>query len=156
MSDTADTAKVIVRPPLALGVAAIAGLVLGWFLPLQFLPAKLPGRWLGASVFVLAFALFAWAVATMTRAGSNVPTNLPTTTIVEHGPYHFTRNPIYLAMFLGLIGLAIAFDDLWLLVMLVFFAVAIRYGVVAREEAYLERKFGEVYRGYRSRVRRWL
>jgi hypothetical protein len=47
--------------------AAIAGLMLGWFLPLQFLPAKLPGRWLGAAVFVLAFALFAWAVATMTR-----------------------------------------------------------------------------------------
>jgi len=71
-------------------------------------------------------------------------------------PYRFTRNPIYLAMFLGLIGLAIAFDNLWLLMMLVPFALVVRYGVVAREEAYLERKFGDVYRGYRSRVRRWL
>jgi protein-S-isoprenylcysteine O-methyltransferase Ste14 len=59
-------------------------------------------------------------------------------------------------MFLGLIGLAIAFDSLWLLVALVPFALVIRYGVVAREEAYLERKFGDVYRSYRSRVRRWL
>src|SRR5215471_8825066 len=58
-------------------------------------------------------------------------------------------------MFLGLIGLAVAFDNLWLLMMLVPFALVIRYGVVAREEAYLERKFGDVYRGYRSRVRRW-
>jgi protein-S-isoprenylcysteine O-methyltransferase Ste14 len=107
-------------------------------------------------VIALALALFAWAIVTVTRAGSNVPTSLPTTTIVESGPYRFTRNPIYLGMFLGLIGLAIAFDDLWLLVMLVPFALGIRYGVVAREEAYLERKFGDVYRGYRSRVRRWL
>jgi len=59
-------------------------------------------------------------------------------------------------MFLGLIGVAIAFDNFWLLMMLVPFALVIRYGVVVREEAYLERKFGNVYRGYRSRVRRWL
>ena len=71
-SDTADTAPIIVRRPLALGRAAIAGLMLGWFLPLQFLPAKLPGRWLGAAVFVLAFALFAWAVATMTRVSPDI------------------------------------------------------------------------------------
>ena len=96
------------------------------------------------------------AIVTITKAGSNVPTNRPTTTIVESGPYRFTRNPIYLGMFLGLIGLAIAFDNLWLLMMLVPFALIICYGVVAREEAYLERTFGDVYRGYRSRVRRWL
>jgi protein-S-isoprenylcysteine O-methyltransferase Ste14 len=59
-------------------------------------------------------------------------------------------------MFLGLIGLAIAFDTLWLLIVLVPFARVIRYGVVAREEAYLEQKFGDLYRVYRSRVRRWL
>jgi protein-S-isoprenylcysteine O-methyltransferase Ste14 len=71
-------------------------------------------------------------------------------------PNRFTRNPIYLSMFLGLIGLASAFDNLWLLMMPVPFALVIRHGVAAREEAYLERKFGDVYRGYRSRVRRWL
>jgi hypothetical protein len=56
----------------------------------------------------------------------------------------------------GQIGLAIAFDNLWLLQMLVPFALVIRYGVVAREETYLERKFGDLYRDYRLRVRRWL
>ena len=92
----------------------------------------------------------------MTRAGSNVPTRLPTTTIVETGPYRFTRNPIYLGMVLGLIGLAIGFNSFWLLVTLVPFALVIRYGAITREEAYLERKFGDVYRRYRARVRRWL
>ena len=107
-------------------------------------------------MFALALALFAWAIVTMTRAGSNVPTSLPSTTIVDTGPYRFTRNPIYLGMMLGLIGLAVALNSLWLLLTLAPFALVIRYGVVAREEAYLERKFGDVYRHYRARVRRWL
>jgi protein-S-isoprenylcysteine O-methyltransferase Ste14 len=156
MDNATDTAQVIIRPPLAWGLAVIAGLALDWLVPWPFLPANLPAGWLGAMVFVLALALVAWAIVTITRAGSNVPTNLPTTTIVGSGPYRFTRNPIYLGMFLGLIGLAIAFDNPWLLMMLVPFALIIPYVVVAREEAYLERKFGDVYRGYRSRVRRWL
>jgi protein-S-isoprenylcysteine O-methyltransferase Ste14 len=164
MADTADTANVIVRPPIAWALAVLAGLALNWLMPLPFLPAVVSAGWLGAIVFVLALLLVAWAmlllvawaITTMTRAGSNVPTNLPTTTIVEAGPYRFTRNPIYLGMVLGLIGLAIAFNSLWLLMTLALFALVIRYGVITREEAYLERKFGDVYRRYRARVRRWL
>ena len=156
MADTADNAHVIVRPPIAWGLAVLAGFALDWLVPLPFLPAVMPEEWLGALVFILALSLITWAIVTMTGAGSNVPTDRPTTTIVESGPYRFTRNPIYLAMILGLIGLSIAFDNLWLLAVLVPFALVIRYGVVAREEVYLERKFGDVYRGYRNRVRRWL
>ena len=156
MNDTPGTAQVLIRPPLAWALAVIAGLVLDWLAPLPFLPEDWPAGLLGAVVFVLALAQAIWAIDTMTRAGTNVPTNRPTTAIVESGPYRFTRNPIYLGMLLSLIGLAIAFNNLWLLTMLVPFALVIRYGVVAREEAYLERKFGDVYRGYRSRVRRWL
>ena len=156
MSNTADNAQVIIRPPLVWALAVIAGFALNWLMPLPFVPAAVPAGWLGGTVFVLALALFAWAIATITRAGSNVPTNMPTTSIVATGPYRFTRNPIYLGMILGLVGLAIAVDGLWLFITLVPFFLVIRYGVVAREEAYLERKFGEVYRRYRARVRRWL
>ena len=66
------------------------------------------------------------------------------------------RNPIYLGMFLGQIGLILAFNSLWLLMTLVPFVLVIRYSVVAREEAYLARKFNDAYRDYYSRVRRWL
>jgi len=156
MVDTTDTANVIIRPPIAWAVAVLGGLALNWLLPLPFVPATVPAGWLGATVFALALALFAWAIVTITRAGSNVPTNRPTTTIVDRGPYRLTRNPIYLGMVLGLIGLAIALNSLWLLLTLVPFALVIRYGVVASEEAYLERKFGDDYRRYRARVRRWL
>jgi protein-S-isoprenylcysteine O-methyltransferase Ste14 len=156
MSDSTDTAHVIIRPPIAWALAVLAGLALDWLVQLPFVPVMLPAGWLGATVFALALALAVWAIVTMTRAGSSVPTNLPTATIVETGPYRVTRNPIYLGMFLGLAGLAIAFDSLWLLATLAAFALVIRYGVVAREEAYLERRFGDVYRRYRARVRRWL
>jgi protein-S-isoprenylcysteine O-methyltransferase Ste14 len=156
MADTAETAQVIVRPPLAWGLAIIGGLVLDWLVPSHFVPTNLPAGWIGIIIFVLAVALAVWAIVTISSAGSNVPTDRPTTAIVESGPYRFTRNPIYLGMFLGLVGLAIALNDLWLLVTLVPFALVIRYGVVAREEAYLERNFGDAYAGYRSRVRRWL
>ncbi|SHJ45301.1 Protein-S-isoprenylcysteine O-methyltransferase Ste14 [Bradyrhizobium lablabi] len=123
----------------------LAAVALQWLMPLPFMPAAVPAGWIGGAVFAIALALAAWAITTITRAGSNVPTNMPTTTIVDTGPYRFTRDPIYLGMFLGLVGLAIAFDSLWLLAALVPFVLVIRYGVVAREEAYLERKCGHAY-----------
>jgi protein-S-isoprenylcysteine O-methyltransferase Ste14 len=155
-SGTADTAEVLVRPPLAWAVSAVVGIALGWLVPLRFVPSAVPATWLGGIVFVAALVLFAWAVTSMTRAGSNVPTSMPSKIIVATGPYRFTRNPIYLGMMLSLVGLAIAFDSVWLLAALVVFFLVIRYGVVAREEVYLERKFGDDYRSYRAHVRRWL
>ena len=158
MAEPPDTANVAVRPPIAWAVAAGAGLGLSWLRRLPFLPAAWTTQTfvVGGMVFVLAMGLFAWAIATMTRAGSNVPTSQPTTLIVETGPYRFTRNPIYLGMALALFGLAVMFDSVWLLLAMALFALVIRYGVIAREEAYLERKFGDIYGRYRARVRRWL
>jgi protein-S-isoprenylcysteine O-methyltransferase Ste14 len=156
MSATAATAEVVIRPPLAWALAVMAGFALDWLMPLPLLPAAVPARWLGGAVLAVALALFAWAIATIMLSGSNVPTNRPTIAIVATGPYRFTRNPIYFGMMLALAGLAIAFDSAWLLLVLAPFALVIRYGVVAREEAYLERRFGEVYRRYCARVRRWL
>jgi protein-S-isoprenylcysteine O-methyltransferase Ste14 len=151
-----DNANAVVRPPIAWALAILAGLGLDWVYPLPSIPASVPAAWIGAAIFVLGLAIAIWAIATIRKAGSNVETVKPTTTIIASGPYGFTRNPIYTGMFLGLIGLAVGFDSLWLLATLVPFALVIRYGVVAREEAYLERKFGSVYLDYKSRVRRWL
>lgn len=156
MQDRADTPNAVIRPPIALAIAVAAGLALNWLYPLPLDPAGAPNAWAGTAIIALGFALVVWAIVTISRAGSNVETVKPTTAIVASGPYRFTRNPIYLGMFLGLTGLAVALNTLWLLAALVVFYGVIRYGVVAREETYLERKFAGGYLDYKARVRRWL
>jgi protein-S-isoprenylcysteine O-methyltransferase Ste14 len=156
MPQDSDTSNAVVRPPLAWLAAFVAGVAIDRLLPLRFVPGSVPAVWVGAAIFALAFAFAVWAIATIRGAGTRIETTKPTTTIVATGPYRFTRNPVYLGMIVGQVGLAVAFDSLWLLATLVPFCLVIRYGVVAREEAYLERKFGEAYLGYKARVRRGL
>ena len=156
MSEAPDHANTLVRPPVALLLAFVAGLALDWLYPLPFVPAGLPHPWVGVGVFVLGLTLVVWAIRTLKAGGTPVQGYKPTSAIVDRGPYRFTRNPIYAGMFVGLAGLAVAFNTLWLLVALVAFFAIVRFGVVAREETYLERKFGDAYRDYKARVRRWL
>jgi len=156
MAETVDRPDVVIPPPIAWALAILAGLVAGWLYPLQFVPTSIPRAWVAGGVYALGLALAIWAIMTIRRAGTQFDINKPTTAIVENGPYRFTRNPIYLGMFLGQTGIAIGFDNLWVLGMLAPFYLVIRHGVVAREEVYLERKFGTVYLGYKSHVRRWI
>src|SRR5260370_34403781 len=107
MADAADTSNVIVRPPIAWALAVLAELALNWLMPLPFLATAVSAGWLGTIVFALALALIAWAISAMTRAGSNVPTRLPTTTILETGPHRFSRHPIYPRLVLGPYGRAV-------------------------------------------------
>src|SRR5688572_29801972 len=156
MAHEPDRSNAIIRPPIALLIAFGVGLGLDRLYPLPFVPASIPRVLTGGAVFAAGLALAIWAIVTIRRAGSEVETTKPTTAIVSHGPYRFTRNPIYSGMLLGLAGLAIGFDTLWILLALIPFYLVIRYGVIAREEAYLERKFGQAYLGYKSQVRRWV
>ncbi len=156
MAEARDKPDVAVHPPIAWALAIVAGLAADRLYEWPFVPPPFPHVWIGAGVFAAGAALALWAVVTMRQAGTRVETYKPTTAIVADGPYRVTRNPIYLGLFLGQTGFAIGFDNLWLLAMLVPFILVIRYGVIAREEAYLERKFGAVYLGYKSRTRRWL
>src|SRR5437879_5720006 len=110
MAETSDTANAIVRPPLALAAAIVAGLGADWLYPLKFVPPSLPRVWVGAGIFAAGFALVIWAILMIRRAGTPVETIKPTTAIVANGPYRWTRNPIYLGMMLGLAGLAAGFD----------------------------------------------
>ena len=156
MSGVVDRANVVIQPPLAWALAFVAGLAVDWFYPSPFVPTAIPRAWIGGGVFAVGLALAIWAIVAIRKAGTRVEVNKPTTAIVADGPYKFTRNPIYIGMFLGQAGLAIGFDNLWVIAMLVPFYLVIRYGVIAREETYLARKFDAVYIVYKSRVRRWL
>jgi len=154
-----DIPGVIARPPLIFLGAVVAGLALDWLVPLPFASGGLGGAfqyWLGGALIVAGLAAAATAVWQFHRAGTNAPTWRPTTALVTDGLYRYSRNPIYLAMSVSFLGIAIAVNTLWLLIMLVPTLLIMHRGVILREERYLEAKFGDAYRRYTAAVRRWL
>ena len=92
----------------------------------------------------------------MSRAGESPNVYKPTGAIVPTGPYAFTRNPMYLSMTVLYSGIAFIFNATWPIIFLPAVLFVIHYGVINREERYLERKFGEEYISYRAKVRRWI
>ena len=117
-----------------------------------------PDRWgpLGLVFMALAVALAGWAARTLRRHETDVRPWKPTTAIVTTGPYGLTRNPIYLAFALFQVGIGLWQDSLAIVLMVIPAVVATNRWVIAREEAYLARKFGEPYESYLTQVRRWL
>ena len=101
-----DRAAVAFHPPLLLLLLIVGGVIGSWIWPASFLPDSL-ALGVGLPIVVIALAVFAWAVTTMTRGGASVPTHTPTDAIVGHGPFRFSRNPIYLSMTLLLIGIGV-------------------------------------------------
>ncbi|MGY3149496.1 protein-S-isoprenylcysteine O-methyltransferase Ste14 [Bradyrhizobium sp. USDA 3397] len=110
----------------------------------------------GALLFVAGAAMMLAAAGLFRRLGTNVPPSQPTTLIATTGPYRWTRNPMYLGMALIYAGLAISFDGPIAFALLPLVLIAIQTQVIAREERYLEAKFGDDYRRYKAKVRRWL
>ena len=157
MNDTA-TAGVIVRPPLLFLAALLLGLASDHLLPLPFVVTEtdLVHLMIAGSLILIGLALAAAGIRDFSRAGTPVPTNEPTRALVTTGIHGWSRNPIYVDMFLVYGGLAVAAPSPWTLIFTLPLAITIRYGIVAREEAYLERRFRDAYRDYTSRVRRWL
>jgi protein-S-isoprenylcysteine O-methyltransferase Ste14 len=155
MSNDRDTAGVILPPPLLLLAALIVGLALGYLWPLPFASASL--RYPVAAVLAVAGAALAGtAMLGFRRAGTPVEPWRTTTALVVEGPYRFSRNPIYAGGALVYVALALVLDEAWLLIALVPSLVALHYGVILREERYLETKFGDDYRRYKTQVKRWL
>jgi protein-S-isoprenylcysteine O-methyltransferase Ste14 len=152
------TAGVIARPPLLCLTALLLGLAGDHVLPLPFIIPEVDlVRWIVASSLIpVGLALAVTGIRNFSRAGTPVPTNEPTRALVTTGIHSWTRNPIYLGMFLVYGGIGFAALSPWILMLTLPLAITIRYGVVAREEAYLERRFGDAYRDYKIRVRRWL
>ncbi|MFQ5994407.1 MAG: methyltransferase family protein [Acidiferrobacterales bacterium] len=154
-TESPDHAEVAFHPPLLLALALVIGFIFRWFAPLSFLPREVSVV-LGPVVTVVSFGVFFWAVYTMRIGGASIPTGEPTDTIVVRGPYRFSRNPIYLSMLLLQIGVGLWANSLWFLILAAISATLLSWGVISREERYLEHKFGTEYSSYMSRVRRWI
>jgi len=156
---SADHPGVIARPPrigyLFLGIGAI----LGWLWPFPLLPAgwSVTLRYgAGGALVALGLVVMTLAVRAFRAAGTNVETPKPATALVTDGIYARSRNPMYVALALLFAGIGVLANSGWLALLLVPYVAVLRVGVIAREERYLERKFGQRYRAYRARVRRWL
>jgi len=154
MSDT-DTSGVRVPPPAYYLAGLLAGVALELAFPIDGAPlwAVLPVALICGGLWL---ALDGGAMLHFRRAGTSmVPLN-PSTALVISGPYRFTRNPMYLGLAFLYVGLAFALGVIWALVLLPLVIAAVDQLVIAREEAYLVRKFGQPYCDYMARVRRWL
>ena len=97
-----------------------------------------------------------WAATLFRRKGTNIEPWRSTTAILADGPYRWSRNPIYAAMVLTYTGIALGFDSIVALLALVPVIFIVQTQVIAREEDYLEAKFGDEYRTYKASVRRWI
>jgi protein-S-isoprenylcysteine O-methyltransferase Ste14 len=154
MAPSADNPGVVVLPPLLFGSALVAVLALHWLWPMPIFGHAVV-RWSGLVLIMFAVAMAVWGARTMHSAGTNMSPLQPTTSIVTTGPFRYSRNPLYVSLTLLYFGLTFAFNTWWGIVVLVPLFIIMHYGVVLREEHYLEQKFGESYREYRSNVRRY-
>jgi protein-S-isoprenylcysteine O-methyltransferase Ste14 len=152
-----DTAGVIAPPPLIFLGFLLAGLGLGGLLGAPSIGPD-PAYRLSVAVvfFVAGLGLIIGALQRFGRAKTAARPFVPTTAIVTDGVYRFTRNPMYLAMALIFAAIALSADSLVALAALIPALLVIEFGVIRREERYLEAKFGEEYRRYKAAVRRWI
>lgn len=150
-----DNPGVIAPPPLIYAVALVAGLLMNRLRPIPFLPRPL-ARVLGLSAIAGGASILFSGLRAMRREGTNVDPYKPATAIVTGGPYRYTRNPLYVGLTLIYTGITALANALPAVLLLPAVLTVMRRGVIEREEAYLERKFGDEYLQYKNRTRRWL
>ena len=152
-----DSAQVRFPPPFVYAGFLLIGLVIGRLLGkpsigLDMVTASVAGM----LVVLTGFTVMLAAIGLFRRRGNNLEPWKSATLLVTDGIYRWTRNPMYLGMALIFAGLALILDSLAALMLLPIVVIVIDRTVIAREERYLEAKFGEDYRAYTAKVRRWL
>ncbi len=158
MDRSDDIPGVIAPPPLIDLTAVVLGALLNWLAPAYLLTVLLPLHERVAIGLVLMLAgggLAVVALRTMREAATNPEPWKPAVRLVTGGIFAWVRNPIYVGGWLVIAGLAIALASDWMLVTLVLSLPVKHFGVVLREERYLEDKFGDAYRAYKQAVPRY-
>ena len=145
-------------PPVLLMAAIAVPLALDRFvlrLPVPF--AELAAvDFLGMTLLLAGLVLMIWAAIQFRTHQTSIRPDRGSNALVGAGPFAFSRNPIYLAEVVALVGAGVGFNRLWLLLAAPVFAFSVARLAIEREEAYLERRFGAAYLDYKSRVRRWI
>ncbi len=150
-----DNPRVIVGPPLIYLAFLLTGLALDYLWPVAVLPDSVQYT-AGFAVIALSGVIVAFTLPQFSNARTNFSPFKPTTALITGGPFRFSRNPAYLSLSLLYTGIGVTADNLWMLGLLVPTLMVMHYGVISREEQYLESKFGEEYLRHKASVRRWL
>ena len=145
----------IALPPIIFLGCAVLGSLLQFIFPIRVMRYSVSLS-LGVVLAVLSASLAIWAVRVMSAAGTNVRPDRPALTIVRSGPYRFTRNPMYLSLCLLQLALGLVLDGWIPLLFTIPLILILHFGVILREESYLEAKFGEQYLALKREVRRWI
>jgi len=150
-----DHANVYFPPPMIHLIAILAGTGIAEFYPLVF-PWQVTLAALGTGLLIVSLLIAESAFREFKHRNNPVPPNKPVNQLMEGGPFRWSRNPLYLALSLLQAGIGLISGNGWMLILLVPAVALVSYYVIAREEAYLARRFGQSYLDYQSRVRRWL
>jgi protein-S-isoprenylcysteine O-methyltransferase Ste14 len=155
--DQKDIPGVIIFPPLIPLVVLVVGVALDLIFPLTLLShVPIAVRVVvGAALVALGIASAIMGERAFKRVGTNVNPFRPALSLTGQGIFGHLRNPMYVGMALVVLGIVVAFALEWTFLMLIIGAFVMHYGVVLREERYLERKFGEDYRAYKESVPRY-
>jgi protein-S-isoprenylcysteine O-methyltransferase Ste14 len=145
----------MVHPPIVALLFIGIAYFLGRFAPLPFSAPSIL-RYLGLALTFLGFLLGIAAFIEFRRARTTLDPHGSPSQLVTSGIYRFTRNPIYLGFLLMVIGLPLNSGLYWGLILAPLYVLTMHRLIIRHEEAFLEKKFGKSYTGYRSRVRRWL
>ena len=155
MANSSKPSLIVVIPTpiwavLVLAALYFAGALLGWQSGPQFRAA-------GVAVIALGLAFSAWGVLTFRGAGTEVQPSSPTNkALVTHGPYALTRNPMYVGMVTITLGVALLVGAPLLFAAPVLLFLLDNFVIIPFEEAKMERQFGDAFRAYKARVRRWI
>jgi protein-S-isoprenylcysteine O-methyltransferase Ste14 len=144
-----------VSPPLIIGGPFIAGWILQWLIPLR-LPLRGFSLALGLLSGVLASALLITAHTAFRQALTSMLPARRSRALITTGPFQLTRNPLYLGLVLLYGSICLIAGAVWPLLFLPVTVALLHRVVIRPEEAYLEHRFGDEYRAYKARVRRWV
>lgn len=152
-----DHPGIIAPPPLIFAGVLLLGIGLGWLVDGPGFGLSDTTRWIASGLIIAAaLAINFPAAAEFLSARTHIHPWKPAKTLVTTGIYRFSRNPMYLGMAVGYAGFSLLADSLVALAGLPVALVIMHYGVIKREERYLEGKFGDSYATYRRSVRRWI
>jgi len=155
MRDPAIRPRTLIPPPLVYAIALFAAWWLQGRLPLTLDLGEL-ARPLGWTLIGIGLAGFAWALAAIWGHRTTVNPYKAASNLVTRGPFRYSRNPIYLFDWFVYAGAMVLLRTAWPLLLAPLVFLVMRFMVIAHEESHLEAHFGDEYRDYKARVRRWL